>query len=153
MRRTIKRRAHDLPELNMAALPDLIFTVLFFFMIVTHMRDVEKKVSYEVPAGQRMEQVGHRNNVIYIYIGKPTDSNDDSFQLQLGNAIAQPEDIPAFIKEQRAQMSEEDKERMTVCIRADRNTPMGLIGKVKQQLRNAYALNVTYAATEGKMSD
>lgn len=149
MRRTIKRREHSVPELNMAALPDLIFTVLFFFMIVTHMRDVEKKVSYEVPAGQRMEQVGHQKNVVYIYIGKTAEGNSDAYQLQLGNHIAQPEDIPAFIKEQRNQMSEEDKERMTVCIRADRNTPMRLMGKVKQQLRQAYALNVTYAATEG----
>jgi hypothetical protein len=43
-------------------------------------------------------------------------------------------------------MSAEDQERMTVCIRADRGTPMKLIGEVKQQLRNAYALSVTYSA-------
>jgi biopolymer transport protein ExbD len=149
VRRTIKRRQHEVPELNMAALPDLIFTVLFFFMIVTHMRDVEHRVSYEVPAGHDMEQVGHRKNVVYIYIGRPLDSKADEFVVQLGNRIATVDEIPAFVKEARSSMSEEDRERMTVCIRADRHTPMSLIHAVKQQLRDVYALNVTYSALEG----
>ena len=148
MRRTIRRRQHEVPELNMAALPDLIFTVLFFFMIVTHMRDVEKKVSYEIPAGQKMEQVGHQKNVVYIYIGKPTDSPSGDYQIQLGNRIASVADVAAYVKEERLHMSAEDQERMTVCIRADRGTPMRLLGEVKQQLRDAYALSVTYSALQ-----
>lgn len=148
MRRRIRRRQHEVPELNMAALPDLIFTVLFFFMIVTHMRDVEKKVSYEIPAGQKMEQVGHQKNVVYIYIGKPTDGSSDNYQIQLGNRIASVADVASYVKEERLHMSAEDQERMTVCIRADRGTPMRLLGEVKQQLRDAYALNVTYSAMQ-----
>ena len=150
MRHTIRRRQHEVPELNMAALPDLIFTVLFFFMIVTHMRDVEKKVNYEIPAGQKMEQVGHQKNVVYIYIGKPTDGSSEEYQIQLGNRIADVADIPAYVKKERQQMSAEDQERMMVCICADRSVPMRLLGEVKQQLRNAYALSVTYAAVNGK---
>lgn len=150
MRHTIRRREHEVPELNMAALPDLIFTVLFFFMIVTHMRDVEKRVSYETPAGKKIEQVGHQKNVVYIYIGKPVDGSTTDYQIQLGNDIATLADIPAYIKEERRQMSAEDQERMTVCIRADRGTPMSLMGAVKQQLREAYALNVTYSAMNGE---
>ena len=148
VRRTIRRRQHEVPELNMAALPDLIFTVLFFFMIVTHMRDVEKKVSYEIPAGQKMEQVGHQKNVVYIYIGTPTDSPSGDYQIQLGNRIASVADVAAYVKEERLHMSAEDQERMTVCIRADRGTPMRLLGEVKQQLRDAYALSVTYSAMQ-----
>ena len=145
MRHHIRRREHEVPELNMAALPDLIFTVLFFFMIVTHMRDVDKKVAYEVPAGQLTEQVGHQKNVIYIYIGRPSDGSGD-YCVQLGNNIATPADIPAFIRSEHRQMSAEDQERMTVCIRADRKAPMSLINEVKQKLREANALSVTYSA-------
>ena len=145
MRHHIRRREHEVPELNMAALPDLIFTVLFFFIIVTHMRDVDKKVAYEVPAGQLTEQVGHQKNVIYIYIGRPTEGSGD-YCVQLGNNIATPADIPAFIRAEHSQMSAEDQERMTVCIRADRKAPMSLINEVKQKLREANALSVTYSA-------
>jgi len=150
MRRQIRRREHEVPELNMAALPDLIFTVLFFFMIVTHMRDVEKKVSYEIPAGAMTEQVGHQKNVIYIYVGWLADDKDGGYHVQLGNEIASTADIPAFIRAERIKMSADDQERMTVCIRADRNAPMSLINEVKQQLRQANALNVTYSAVQGK---
>ena len=150
MRHRIKRRQHEVPELNMAALPDLIFTVLFFFMIVTHMRDVEKKVNYEIPAGHQMEMVGHQKNVVFIYIGKPTDGSSDDYHIQLGNRRAAAADIPACVKAEQKKMSVEDQERMTVCIRADRGTPMRLIGEVKRQLRDAYALSVTYSAVNGK---
>ena len=149
MRHTIRRRKHEVPELNMAALPDLIFTVLFFFMIVTHMRDVDKRVVYEIPAGQKMEQVGHQKNVVYIYIGRPTDGSSDDYQIQLGNRIASVADVAANVKNERLHMSAENQERMTVCIRADRGTPMRLLGEVKQQLRDAYALDVTYSGVSG----
>ena len=70
--------------------------------------------------------------------------------MQLGNEIASTADIPAFIRAERIKMSADDQERMTVCIRADRNAPMSLINEVKQQLRQANALNVTYSAVQGK---
>ena len=41
MRSLYRRSRHNVPTLNMASMPDLIFTVLFFFMIVTHMRSDE----------------------------------------------------------------------------------------------------------------
>ena len=66
--------------------------------------------------------------------------------MQLGNNIATPADIPAFIRAEHSQMSAEDQERMTVCIRADRKAPMSLINEVKQKLREANALSVTYSA-------
>ena len=142
-------RDKGVPSLNMASMPDLIFTVLFFFMIVTHMRDVDKKVAYEVPAGQLTEQVGHQKNVIYIYIGRPTDGSGD-YCVQLGNNIATPADIPAFIRAEHSQMSAEDQERMTVCIRADRKAPMRVINQVKRTLQRSYALRINYSATEIK---
>lgn len=55
--RMMKRRRRQVPDLNTAALPDLIFTVLFFFMIVTHLRDVELKVKYSVPQGRLCQDI------------------------------------------------------------------------------------------------
>ena len=52
-----RRLRHDVPALNTASLPDLIFTVLFFFMIVTHMRQVTLKVQYQVPAGTELTKL------------------------------------------------------------------------------------------------
>ena len=38
------RSQRSMPQLNTSSLPDLIFTVLFFFMVVTHMRKTTIKI-------------------------------------------------------------------------------------------------------------
>jgi biopolymer transport protein ExbD len=148
IRRRFHRPDHSVPELNMASLPDLIFTVLFFFMIVTHMRDVEKKVSYQVPAGTEVEKQQHKSAVVHLYIGKPLDGSSDDYCLQLNNQLTTVDDIRRYIEGERRRMSPEDQERLTVSIEADRDVPMRFIDEVKQALRQSYALNVSYSAIE-----
>jgi biopolymer transport protein ExbD len=148
IRRHFQRPDHSVPELNMASLPDLIFTVLFFFMIVTHMRDVEKQVNYQVPAGTEVEKAAHKSSVIHIFIGKPADGSSDEYRIQLNNELATVDDIARFVETERKGMSAEDQERMTVSIEADRDVPMSIVNDVKQALRHSYALNVSYAASE-----
>ncbi|MBO4462925.1 MAG: biopolymer transporter ExbD [Prevotella sp.] len=150
----------DVPMLNTSSLPDLIFTVLFFFMIVTHMRDVDLKVHYEVPQGTEIQKLGHKASVVHIYVGRRMNLNDnvndnlnenvgdDEFFIQLNNDIATLDDIKAFIESERSQMNSEDQGRMTVSIKADRDVPMGLISDIKQTLQQNYALRINYSATE-----
>ena len=148
MRRRFRRPDHSVPELNMASLPDLIFTVLFFFMIVTHMRDVEKQVAYQLPTGTEVEKQQHKSAVVHLYIGKPLDGSSDDYCLQLNNQLTTVDDIRRYIEGERRRMSPEDQERLTVSIEADRDVPMRLIDEVKQALRQSYALNVSYSAIE-----
>ena len=56
MSRFRQKQKHEVPGLNLAAMPDLIFTVLFFFMIVTHMRDVKPMVRFTIPQGTEVEK-------------------------------------------------------------------------------------------------
>ena len=57
MQSIFRRSSHEMPGLNLSSMPDLIFTVLFFFMIVTHMRHDDVKVRYEVPAGTEVQKL------------------------------------------------------------------------------------------------
>ena len=66
-----QRRQHEVPTLNTSSLPDLIFTVLFFFMVVTHMRTVTLKVSFRVPQGTELTRLTKKTAVSYVYIGRP----------------------------------------------------------------------------------
>ena len=142
-----------MPMLNTSSLPDLIFTVLFFFMIVTHMRDVDLKVRYEVPQGTEIQKLGHKASVVHIYVGRRMNVNDNlngngEFFIQLNNEIATLADIKAFLDNERSRMNSEDQGRMTVSIKADRDVPMGLISDIKQTLQQNYALRINYSATE-----
>jgi len=146
----LTRREHTVPRLNTAALPDLIFTVLFFFMIVTHMRDVKLRVHYDVPNGTQLEKLIRKSAVSFIYIGPPARELQSQLgtapRIQLNDKIATVEQIAAFIKEEREHMSPEDQERMTVSIKADRSTPMGMVNDVKNALRRSGALVINYSS-------
>jgi len=140
------------PGLNLAAMPDLIFTVLFFFMIVTHMRDVKPMVCYEVPQGTELEKTVRKSSVVYLFIGKPVDAQgrmvDGETRIQLNNRYVTIDQIAREIDQERARMSEDDRQHLVVSIRADRDTEMGVINDVKQALRKAGALNINYSATK-----
>lgn len=141
-----------MPGLNLAAMPDLIFTVLFFFMIVTHMRDVKPMVRYEVPQGTELEKTVRKSSVVYLFIGKPVDAQgrvvDGETRIQLNNRYVTIDQIAREIDKERARMSEDDRQHLVVSIRADRDTEMGVINDVKQALRKAGALNINYSATK-----
>lgn len=150
-----RRKERGVPGLNTASLPDLIFTVLFFFMIVTHMRQTEMKVQYQVPQGTELEKLTRKSTVTYIYIGRPASQYEEALgneiQIQLNDKLASPADVASFVATERAHIAPEDQQKMTVSIKADRRTPMGIVTEVKQALRRAGALKINYSATkEGK---
>lgn len=149
MRRGLfRRREHKVPNLNTSSLPDLIFTVLFFFMIVTHMRDVELKVRYVVPQGTELQKMTPKSAVTHIYIGRVPGLPTDSFCIQLNNRLATVADIREFVETERARMSGEDQARMLVSIKADRDVPYGMIAEVKQALQQSFALKISYSANQ-----
>ena len=141
-----RRSSHQVPGLNTAALPDLIFTVLFFFMIVTHMRKVELKVQYKVPAGTELTRLTKKSTVTYIYIGRQAGSDQQKMCIQLNDKLVEVPDIIDYIIEERNRMAPEDVEKMTVSIKADRQADMGLITDVKLALRQVNALKINYSA-------
>lgn len=148
-----KRRMREVPGLNTSSLPDLIFSVLFFFMIVTHMRQVTLKVKYQVPQGKELTRLTKKSAVSYIYIGKPVSTATgkqigDTTLVQLNDKYATPTEVMDYLVAEKKRMSAEDQQLMTVSIKADKDTKMGIIADVKQALRQAKALRVNYSASE-----
>jgi len=139
-------RHHDIPQLNTASLPDLIFTVLFFFMIVTHMRKEEIKVTYRVPQGKELKKLAKKSTVTFVYIGKPIDTPSAPYSIQMNDRIVTAGEVEELARAERNRILPEDKARMTVSIKADRHADVGTISDVKQSLRRAGALNISYSA-------
>lgn len=146
MKSMFHQSRRSVPSLNVASMPDLIFTVLFFFMIVTHMRSDEVKVRLQVPAGVEVKKLANKQAVVNIYIGK----QGDKWAVQMNGNIVAPADIPASIEHIRSGLSSENQSRLTVSLRVDKKAPMGLVSEVKRNLQQAYALKINYSATEIK---
>ena len=145
-----KTGKRGMPALNTSSLPDLIFTLLFFFMIVTTMREVALKVQFKIPQGTELEKLEKKSLVTFIYVGEPTQefrkTMGSESRIQLNDSFAEVSDIFDYINQERTSMSEEDQPYMTVSIKADKETKMGIVGDVKQALRQAYALKLNYSA-------
>ncbi|MGM9703853.1 MAG: ExbD/TolR family protein [Prevotella sp.] len=148
----IKDKRRAIPELNTASLPDLIFTVLFFFLIVTHLRQDQMRVRYETPEGTKLEKLTRRSSTSYIYVGQPIDNlgkvKSGEMVIQLNDKIATVDDIASFVANERKNASAEDLNRMVFDIKADRNVKMGTITDIKQMLRKHNALRIRYSAQE-----
>ncbi len=150
MSRFNKDGGHEMPELSTSSLPDLIFTILFFFMTVTSMREVTLKVKFDRPAGTQLEKLARKSCTSFIYIGKPTDQLKSQFgtgtRIQLNDKYAEASEVYDYVMTERGELPEADKPFFTVSLKADHGTPMGIMTDVKQVLRKAYALKIVYSA-------
>lgn len=150
--RMFGRKEREMQELNMTSLPDLIFTVLFFFILITHMRDVPPKVEYVVPEGTELVKLVPKSAVVNIYIGRPLPDKHshmhDGMHIQLNDKCATIADIGDFVEAERKKMSADDRNKMTIAIKADRQVNMKLISDIKQELRSVGATRISYAAAQ-----
>lgn len=140
----------DMPTLNTSSLPDLIFTLLFFFMIVTTMRESRLKVEFTVPQAAELERLERKSLVTYLYVGRPAGPYrvrlGEESCIQLNDVLADTGDIRPYIEAERARLSEADRPRMQVSLKIDENTQMGIVADIKEVLRKVHALNVNYSA-------
>jgi biopolymer transport protein ExbD len=134
-----------------SSMPDVVFMLLFFFMVTTVMREVDLKVKLSVPYADQVKKLEEKSLVSYIYIGKPL--NVKTFgtlsRIQLNDAFAEPSEIRDFIASKREMVNEVDRNKMTVSLKIDRDTEMGVVTDVKQELRKASALKINYSSYEG----
>lgn len=144
------KREREMPELNTSSLPDLIFSILFFFMIVVTMREVELKVKISIPAGTELEKLEKKSAVSYIYVGPPTQqyraAMGSAARIQLNDRFAEPGEVMDFIAEERTRMM--DQTAQVVSLKVDQNTQMGIVTDIKEVLRKSWALKINYSATK-----
>ena len=152
MGRFDKKGKRGMPELNTSSLPDLIFTLLFFLMIVTSMREVTLKVEFTVPQGTELEKLEKKSLVSFIYVGRPTQElrkkMGSESRIQLNDKFADVADVMDYVYQERANMSEADQPFMRVSLKIDQDTKMGIVTDIKQALRKAYALKINYSASQ-----
>ncbi|MDR1880916.1 MAG: biopolymer transporter ExbD [Tannerellaceae bacterium] len=145
-----KTGGREMPELNTSSLPDLVFAFLFFIMMVTSMREVTLKVVFKAPQATELQKLEKKSLITFVYIGQPvpelrTQMGSET-RVQLNDQIAEISEIQDYIAQEKSSMKEEDQPFMTVSIKADYETKMGIVTDVKQALREAYALKISYSA-------
>ena len=141
-----------MPELNTSSLPDLVFAFLFFIMMVTTIREVTPKVSFSnLPTATELTKLEEKSLVTFIYVGKPNKEYREMYgsnsAIQLNDQVTQnPTAVYSYLKQSQSKIKDERRNLRQVSLKADKDTKMNIISQIKEELRRADALNLSYSA-------
>jgi biopolymer transport protein ExbD len=156
MAKFTKKKSGDLPAVNTASLPDIVFMLLFFFMVATVMRENTLMIENKLPSADQVEKLEKKDLVMYIYAGEPSKNYRAKYgteaRIQLNDKFADVSEIAAFIASERASKREELVPFLITSLKVDKDANMGLVGDIKQELRKVNALKINYAAIKGDVS-
>ncbi len=148
-----KKKSGDLPAVNTASLPDIVFMLLFFFMTVTTMKDSTLLVQNTLPNASEVKKLEKKDRVLYIYVGKPTREYQKVYgsepKIQLNDKFAGVSEVGDFILQERAKKPQELQNVLTTALKVDKEANMGLISDIKLELRKVNALKLNYTTYEG----
>ena len=147
-----KKRGKASPAISTASLPDIIFMLLFFFMVVTVLRDAELKVKVVTPTATELTKLEEKSLVNYIYVGKPVKQYQEIYgtspRMQLGDKFATIADIPLFLEQHKVKVPEVKRPRIKTSLRVDGEVTMGIVQDIKNQLRKSNQLLINYSAKQ-----
>ncbi|WKK73991.1 biopolymer transporter ExbD [Marivirga salinae] len=141
-----KKKTSASQEIPTSALPDIIFMLLFFFMVTTVLRETEIKVEQKIPKAEQMKKIERKSLVTYLYIGKPkqTEKFGGEAKIQANDVFIEPKDVLLWVAKEKDKLSEQERDKITIALKVDSEAKMGIISDVQQQLRKANARKLMY---------
>lgn len=144
-----KKKASTSQDIPTASLPDIIFMLLFFFMVTTVLRESDILVEQKIPSARELNKLERKSLVSYIYIGKPKLSDMGAEpRIQINDRLVQPTDIQKFVNEEKDKLTEVERDQITMALKIDRDVKMGIVVDVQQELKEVNARKILYSATK-----
>ena len=142
-----KGEKRGMPELNTSSLPDLVFSILFFFMCITHMREDNPLVYVNTPRADQVVKLENKSLVTTVLVGRPKDKKYGvESRIQFNDDFLELENVVPKMTQARQSMKEADQPKMQVSLKIDKETKMGIVTELKTQLRKAQTLKISYYA-------
>jgi biopolymer transport protein ExbD len=143
-----KKKKMAEPAISTASLPDIVFMLLFFFMVTTVLREQEILVEQKIPAATQLQKLQKKTLISYIFIGKPKNTALYGVEprVQANDALMNTPDIVQWVNQERDMLPESDRGGITISLKVDRDVKMGPISDVQNELREADARRILYAS-------
>ncbi len=138
-----KKNATAKQEVPTTAMPDIVFMLLIFFMVTTVLREVTLQVRVELTRAENIEKIEQKRLVSYLYIGPEVIGSNTygETKVQIDDALI---DEMTFIRRiMYDKLLEQPK--LIVSLRVDRESEMGIVTDVQQELRQAGTLQINYS--------
>ena len=138
-----KKQAGTKQEIPTSAMPDVVFMLLFFFMVTTVLREVTLKVKLDLTRAENIEKIEEKRLVSYLYIGPerlPGNQLGED-KVQIDDAIV--DDIGSIRNLMYDKLMEQPK--LIVSLRVDKNSEFGLLTDVQKELQQAGTFRINYS--------
>ncbi|MDR9416182.1 MAG: biopolymer transporter ExbD [Gracilimonas sp.] len=138
-----KKQAGSKQEVPTSAMPDVIFILLFFFMVTTVLREVTLKVRVNLTQAENIEKIEQKRLLSYIYIGpeRLPGNRLGEDKIQIDDAII--EDMGAIRTLMYDKLREQPK--LIVSLRVDEDSEFGLLTDVQEELKQASTFRINYS--------
>ena len=133
-------------EIPTSSMPDVVFMLLFFFMVTTQLRETTIDVQQRIPEATQMRKLLRKSLVTNLYIGEPRklEQFGKEPKIQVDDQFIEPKDIILWVSRQRDLLPENERDQMTVALKVDNESKRGIIADVESELRKANARKILY---------
>ncbi len=147
-----KKKGGELPAISTASLPDIVFMLLFFFMVVTVLRDSNLLVQNKLPKADQVEKL-KKDRSVFIFAGKPSDRYKKKYgsepKIQIGDKYTDVSSLRSALTELRGKLRPELQDKVMVALKVDEETNTGVVSDIKEELRELNMLKIIYITTPG----
>ena len=145
-----KKSSNASQEIPTSALPDIIFMLLFFFMVTTVLRESDIKVQQRIPKATQLQKLQKKSLVSYLYIGEPKDKDRYGSEplLQANDVFIEASGIVKFVLSEKDKLDENERDQITIALKVDKEAKMGIVVDVQEELKEANARKVLYNSTK-----
>lgn len=144
-----KKKPKTEPTVSTASLPDIVFMLLFFFMVTTVLREQDLLVEQKIPQASQLQKLQKKTLISYLFIGKPKNTGlyGSEPRIQANDVLISSPEVVQWVNQERDMLPEADRGFITISMKVDKEVKMGPISDVQTELRNADARRVLYAST------
>lgn len=144
-----KKKTKTSENIPTSALPDIIFMLLFFFMVTTVLRENEILVEQKIPQATQLQKLEKKTLISYLYVGRPKNTGlyGTEPRVQANDVLINTKDIILWVNQEKDKLSEVERDQITISMKADRDVKMGPVSDIQFELREADARKLLYAAT------
>lgn len=148
MAHKFKKSSNTSQDIPTAALPDIIFMLLFFFMVTTVLRETSIMVEQNLPKSTQLSKLERKSLVSYLYVGKPKNPSlyGAEPKIQVNDVFIEVKDVVRFVNQEKDKLSEVERDQITMSMKVDVEAKMGIVSDIQEQLREANARKVLYSS-------
>jgi len=145
-----KKKAQAKQEIPTSSMPDVVFMLLFFFMVTTKMRETSINVEQKMPQATQLKKLVKKSLVSYLYIGAPKKKDEFGTEpkIQANDVFIDTKNIIQWVNQEKSKHDEVDRDALTVSLKVDIESKRGLIADVETELRKANARRILYSANQ-----